>query len=90
MANGELKRYINQWQTLLWADTREVSYELSACRWDDSVGGRIKEKIEETVEAYLREGLDLYGSDLLSIELSELEDALYRAEMHLSHPDSRL
>lgn len=88
MASSELMGYISQWRTLLWSDIRETSYELAACDWNDVVGARIKEKIEETVYAYLQEGLSLYANDVLNIDMTNLEDVLSKAEWHLAHPNS--
>ena len=85
VANSELMNYVSQWSDLCRSGASETSRALKDCKWDDTVGEKIKTKIEETVYAHLQDALELCADEISNIDLDDFEEKLSETERHLAN-----
>ena len=85
MANSELMNYVARWSDLCRSGANETSRALKECKWDDTVGEKIKTKIDETVYAHLQDALELCADGISNIDLNDFEEKLSETERHLAN-----
>ena len=84
MANSELMNFVAQWHDLCRSSANKTSRALNECKWSDTVGEKIKSKIDETVYAHLQNALNLCADYIDNIDLGDFEETLSKTEQSLN------
>ena len=84
MANSELMNYVARWSDFCRSGANETDRALKECKWNDTVGQKIKTQIDETVYAHLQDALELCADEISNIDLDDFEEKLSETEQHLA------